>query len=92
MPTTYGLLCESIVSNDANQKGSLEEEGFVSDNADVPCRGHLGFFAVFQGEVNYADLVERGRELGLPVILDPLWEKTEVLLTHMETTATFIGA
>ena len=27
-----------------------------------------------------------------PVILDPLWEKTEVLLTHMETTATFIGA
>tara|TARA_B100000035_G_scaffold168390_1_gene143704 strand:- start:15310 stop:16704 length:1395 start_codon:yes stop_codon:yes gene_type:complete len=56
----------SIVSNDANQKGSLEEEGFVSDNADVPCRGHLGFFAVFQGEVNYADLVERGRELGLP--------------------------
>ena len=54
------------MSNDANQKGSLEEEGFVSDNADVPCRGHLGFFAVFKGEVNYADLVERGRELGLP--------------------------
>ena len=66
MPTTYDLLCESIVSNDANQRGSLEEEGFVSDNADVPCKGHLGFFAVFQGEVNYAELVEKGRELGLP--------------------------
>ena len=50
MPTTYDLLCESIVSNDANQRGSLEEEGFVSDNADVPCKGHLGFFAIFKAK------------------------------------------
>ena len=59
--------CERpIVSNDANEGGPLEEEGFVSDNTDVPCRGHLGFFAVFQGEVEYTELVEKGRELGLP--------------------------
>lgn len=54
------------MSNDANEGGPLEEEGFVSDNTDVPCKGHLGFFAVFQGEVDYTDLVEKGRELGLP--------------------------
>ena len=56
----------SIVSNDANQRSPLEEEGFVSNNTEVPCRGHLGFYAIFAGTVPYEELVSKGRELGIP--------------------------
>jgi len=66
MPTLSSGACErSIVSNDATEE-ALEEEGFVNDNADLPCRGHLGFFAVFAGTVNYEELVAMGRTVGLP--------------------------
>ena len=53
------------MSNDANRE-ALEEEGFVNDDADLPCRGHLGFFAVLAGTVNYEELVAKARELGIP--------------------------
>lgn len=54
------------MSNDANQRSPLEEEGFVSNNTEVPCRGHLGFYAIFAGTVPYEELVSKGRELGIP--------------------------
>jgi len=52
-----------VSNNDATD--ALEAEGYVSNEAEVPCLGHLGFFAVFKGTVNYPQLVTKARELGM---------------------------
>jgi len=55
---------ESIVSNETD-KGTLEVEGYISNENEIPCYGHLGFFAVYRGTVSYSDLVEKAVELGM---------------------------
>lgn len=53
--------------SEKKDNGALETEGYISNESEIPCLGHLGFFAVYQGTVDYSELVDKAEELGMNI-------------------------